>query len=104
MNTTQTPDPLPVEALFAKAEQLAAEFAATAVERDKTGGTAYAERKRLRESGLLKLIIPVEYGGHGLDWHDTLRIVRIIARADSSLAHLFGFQHLLLATVRLFGE
>lgn len=104
MNTTQTPDPLPVEALFAKAEQLASEFAATAVERDKTGGTAYAERKRLRESGLLKLIIPVEYGGHSLDWHDTLRIVRIIARADSSLAHLFGFQHLLLATVRLFGD
>lgn len=92
------------QALFEKAEQLAAEFAATAVERDRRGGTAKNERDSLRQSGLLNLIIPVEYGGHGLDWHDTLRIVRIISRADSSLGHLFGFQHLLLATLRLFGD
>ncbi len=92
------------QGLFEKAEQLAAEFAKTAVERDKAGGTAKAERDRLRESGLLSLIIPAEHGGHGLDWHDTLRIVRIISAADSSLGHLFGFQHLLLATVRLFGD
>ncbi|WP_245549422.1 MULTISPECIES: acyl-CoA dehydrogenase family protein [Methylomicrobium] len=90
--------------MFDTAEQLAAEFAATAVERDRQGGTAKAERDRLRQSGLLNLIIPGEYGGHGLDWHDTLRIVRLISRADSSLGHLFGFQHLLLATVRLFGD
>ncbi|CAL1238914.1 acyl-CoA dehydrogenase family protein [Candidatus Methylocalor cossyra] len=87
-----------------RAERLAAEFARTAVARDKAGGTAKAERDRLRESGLLNLIIPVEYGGAGLDWHDTLYLVRIISRADSSLGHLFGFQHLLLATVRLFGD
>lgn len=92
------------QSLFEQAERLAAEFAATAVARDKAGGTARAERQRLRESGLLNLIIPVEYGGQGLDWHDTLRIVRIIARSDSTLGHLFGFQHLLLATVRLFGD
>jgi alkylation response protein AidB-like acyl-CoA dehydrogenase len=92
------------QALFDKAEQLAAEFAATAVERDRRGGTAKNERDSLRQSGLLNLIIPVEYGGHGLDWHDTLQIVRIISRADSSLGHLFGFQHLLLATLRLFGD
>jgi len=97
-------DSASTRALFDKAEQLAAEFAKTAVERDKAGGTAKAERDRLRESGLLNLIIPAEYGGYGLDWHDTLRIVRIISAADSSLGHLFGFQHLLLATVRLFGD
>ena len=100
----QKPGPVPASALFERAERLAAEFAATAVARDKAGGTAKAERDRLRESGLLNLIIPAEYGGHGLDWHDTLRIVRIISRTDSALGHLFGFQHLLLATVRLFGD
>ncbi|WP_019868563.1 acyl-CoA dehydrogenase family protein [Methylovulum miyakonense] len=94
---------LKAQSLFGKAEQLAAEFAATAVERDKRGGTAKNERDSLRKSGLLNLIIPVEYGGHGLDWHDTLQIVRIISRTDSSVGHLFGFQHLLLATIRLFG-
>ena len=30
-------------------------------------------------------------------------MVRQLARVDGSLAHLFGFHHLLLATVRLFG-
>ncbi|CAI8975234.1 putative FMNH2-dependent monooxygenase SfnC [Methylocaldum szegediense] len=97
-------EPVPIQELFGKAERLAAAFAETAVERDKAGGTAKAERDRLRESGLLNLIIPTEYGGYGLDWYDTLRIVRIISAADSSLGHLFGFQHLLLATVRLFGD
>lgn len=97
-------DPAPARQFFDKAEQLAAEFARSAVERDKAGGTAKAERDRLRESGLLNLIIPAEYGGHGLNWHDTLRTVRILSGADSSLGHLFGFQHLLLATVRLFGD
>ncbi|BBL73003.1 acyl-CoA dehydrogenase family protein [Methylomagnum ishizawai] len=96
--------PASAAAWFERAERLAAEFAATAVARDKAGGTAKAERDRLRDSGLLNLIIPAEYGGHGFDWHDTLRIVRIISRADSAMGHLFGFQHLLLATVRLFGE
>ncbi|OAI17830.1 MULTISPECIES: acyl-CoA dehydrogenase family protein [Methylomonas] len=93
-----------VQAVFEQAERLAADFAKTAIERDRLGGTAKAERDQLRASGLLKLIIPGEFGGFGFNWHDTLRVVRIISRADSSLGHLFGFQHLLLATVRLFGD
>ena len=47
--------------------------------------------------------IPVRLGGSGADWATTLRAVRTISRADGSLGHVFGFQHLLLATVRLFG-
>jgi alkylation response protein AidB-like acyl-CoA dehydrogenase len=43
---------------------LAAEFATTAVERDKNGGTPKHERDRLRESGLLKIAIPKIYGGY----------------------------------------
>ncbi len=90
--------------IFGLAESLAEEFAATAIERDKQGGTAKAQRDRLRESGLLNLIIPEAYGGMGASWHDAFYVVRIISRADSSLGHLFGFQHLLLATIRLFGD
>lgn len=86
------------------AERLAAEFAQTAIERDRRGGTAKRERDLLRQSGLLNLIVPVELGGFGADWPETLRLVRLFARVDSSLAHLFGFQHLLLATVDLFGS
>lgn len=85
------------------AERLAAEFDQTAVERDKRGGTAKTERDMLRKSGLLKLLVPKEEGGHGATWPEILRLVRLFARVDSSLGHLFGFQHLMLATIDLFG-
>ncbi len=94
----------PRQLAFEKADQLARTFAQTAVERDKRGGTAKAERDLLRESGLLNLIIPPSLGGWGMDWPDTMKIVRIFARVDSSIAHLFGFQHLMLASVLLYGS
>ncbi|KJZ46906.1 MULTISPECIES: acyl-CoA dehydrogenase family protein [Pseudomonas] len=86
------------------AKLLAAEFALTAVERDERAGTPKAERDALRQSGLLALSIPTQYGGLGARWSDTLGIVREFAKVDSSIAHVFGFHHLMLATVRLFSR
>ncbi len=86
------------------AQTLAQQFALTAVERDRTGGTAKYERDLIRQSGLLALSIPTEFGGLSARWQDVLNIVRIFAQADSSLAHVFAFHHLHLATVRLFGH
>lgn len=86
------------------AKLLAAEFALSAVERDERGGTPKAERDALRHSGLLALSIPTQYGGLGARWSDTLGIVREFAKVDSSIAHVFGFHHLMLATVRLFSR
>jgi len=94
----------PPQLAFEKADQLARIFAQSAVERDKRGGTAKAERDLLRESSLLNLIIPPSLGGWGMDWTDTMKIVRTFARVDSSLAHLFGFQQLMLASVLLYGS
>ena len=88
----------------ATVEALAQRLADTAVERDKAGGTAKAERDLIRQSGLLALSTPVELGGIGADWAAVLGVVRRLAEVDSSLAHLFGFHHLLLATTRLFGR
>src|SRR5579884_2996726 len=88
----------------AVADALAARLAETAVARDRAGGTARAERRLIRESGLLRLSIPRELGGWGAGWRTTMGIVRRLARVDGSLAHLFGFHHLLVATVRLFGD
>ena len=84
--------------------RLAQVLASTAAERDERGGTPKAERDLLRASGLLALSIPVEFGGLGGNWRDTLDVVRIISRADSSLGHVFGFHHLMLSTVRLFAS
>jgi alkylation response protein AidB-like acyl-CoA dehydrogenase len=96
------PQPLAHDAL-AIADDLARHFAETAVERDRQGGTAKKERDLLRQSGLLRMTIPAALGGWEAGWPETLSVVRRIARADGSLAHLFGFHHLLLATARLFG-
>lgn len=86
------------------ARNLAAEFAENAVERDQRGGTPKAQRDALRDSGLLALSIPRQYGGQGAGWSETFEVVREFARVDSSIAHVYGFQHLMLATVRLFSR
>ncbi|WP_322046582.1 acyl-CoA dehydrogenase family protein [Paraburkholderia sp. J67] len=98
------PEPvLQDESPLSVARRLAGHFALSAAERDARGGTPKAERDALRASGLLALSIPAAQGGLGANWATTLDVVRILARADSSLAHVFGFHHLMLATVRLFG-
>lgn len=86
------------------AKQLAAQFAKTAAERDKQGGNPKHERDLIRQSGLLSLSIPREFGGQGADWATIFATIQIIARADSSLAHVYGFHHLLIATMQLFAQ
>lgn len=85
------------------ARGLAEELLRSAAERDQLGGTPKRERDLLRRSGLLALSIPVELGGWGGSWDEVMEVVRLLARADGSVAHVFGFHHLMLATARLFG-
>ncbi|AYO52843.1 acyl-CoA dehydrogenase family protein [Acinetobacter wuhouensis] len=86
------------------AQRLAEQFAQTAAERDKTGGNPKYERDLIRQSGLLGLSIPTQYGGQGADWKTIFQTIRTIAQVDSSLAHVYGFHHLLIATVQLFSQ
>ncbi|MFB7638777.1 acyl-CoA dehydrogenase family protein [Peribacillus butanolivorans] len=86
------------------AYSLAKEFAKTAIERDKRGGTAKYERDLLRESGLLSLMIPKSLGGKGEDWKTVLQLTRELAKVDGSIAHLFGYHFLCLTSVHLFGS
>ncbi|MCT8090266.1 acyl-CoA dehydrogenase family protein [Acinetobacter sp. C_4_1] len=86
------------------AGQLAEQFATTAAERDKQGGNPKQERDLLRQSGLLGLAIPTQYGGQGADWKTVFQTIQTIAQVDSSLAHVYGFHHLLIATVQLFSQ
>ena len=96
--TTTVLDPLEI------ARQLARQFAQTAAERDRQGGNPKAERDLIRRSGLLSLSIPTEYGGQGAAWSTIFKTVQILAQADSSLAHVYAFHHLLIATVQLFAQ
>lgn len=85
------------------ADDLAQRLAATAIERDRTGGHAATEREWIRDSGLLTLSIPKEYGGWGAEWPGIYRVIRKLAKVDSALAHVFAFHHLQLAGVQLYG-
>jgi alkylation response protein AidB-like acyl-CoA dehydrogenase len=78
-------------------------FAATAVERDRRGGCPKAERDALRRSGLLGASVDGDLGGAGAAFSAILDLVRLFSEVDSSLGHVFGFHHLMLATLRLFG-
>ena len=86
------------------AQNLAQIFASTAVERDRLGGTPKHERDLIRQSGLLSLLVDQKFGGFSATWQDLFDVVRIFAQADSSIAHVFAFHHLHLATVRLFSQ
>lgn len=88
---------------FAIATSLAEEFAETAIERDARGGSPTQELNRIRESGLLKLHIPEEFGGWGQDWITALKVVREIAKADGSLGQLLGYHYVNSVMPQLYG-
>ncbi|MFL6710824.1 MAG: acyl-CoA dehydrogenase family protein [Massilia sp.] len=100
----QLPRDLAATDPVAIAHALAERLAATAVERDRAGGHATTERELIRDSGLLALSVPREFGGLGADWPTVLHTIRILARADSALAHVYGFHHLQLAGITLYGN
>lgn len=88
---------------IAIARALAAKLAPTARERDRVAGTPRAERNLVRESGLLKIGIPTEWGGGGASWPTIMQVIQILAAADSSIAQVYSFQHVLLTSCQLFG-
>ncbi|WP_084544906.1 acyl-CoA dehydrogenase family protein [Derxia gummosa] len=89
---------------LAAADALAADLARTAVERDRAGGHAAAERDLIRASGLLTLSVPTAFGGAGSDWPTIFDTLRRVARADSALGHVYGFHHLQIAGLFLYGD
>jgi alkylation response protein AidB-like acyl-CoA dehydrogenase len=84
--------------------ELSAALAATAAQRDAVGGTAKRERDLIRKSGLLKLSIPRSLGGAEAEWTEIFPVIRRLSAVDSSLGHLFAFHHLMMATLRFFGD
>ncbi|BBI35516.1 FMNH2-dependent monooxygenase [Cohnella abietis] len=85
------------------ATELAQEFAKNAAQRDRDGGTPKHERDLIRQSGLLKLTISEQYGGYGQPWSVALAVTRELAKADGSVAHLFGYHHAVLANFQRLG-
>lgn len=85
---------------LARAVALRDAFARDAAARDQAGGAPREQIRLLKESGLLNLIIPAEYGGGGQPYSAALRVARELARADGSLGHLYGYHQNALIRAR----
>ncbi|AOI87561.1 acyl-CoA dehydrogenase family protein [Burkholderia pseudomultivorans] len=77
---------------------------ASAAARDRTGGHAAQEKRWLAEAGLLTLAVPRAFGGQEAEWPAIYDAIRQIARVDSALAHLVGFQCLQVVSVDVWGN
>lgn len=79
------------EDLFARAEEISADLSRRAAELDREGRPPLAEIVKLKNAGLLNALHARQIGGGGLDWVDALRLVRILARGESSIGQLLGY-------------
>jgi alkylation response protein AidB-like acyl-CoA dehydrogenase len=77
---------------------------ATAAQRDRDGGHAAQEKQWIADARLLTLAVPREFGGAGAPWPAVYETIRTIARVDSALAHLLGFQYLQVVSVDVWGN
>jgi alkylation response protein AidB-like acyl-CoA dehydrogenase len=86
------------------AADVAQALAPDALARDRANQEPDAELKLLKESGLANLLIPAQYGGGGGHWSSALRAVRILARADASIAQILSYHYCNHAGIVFFGE
>ncbi|WP_131744695.1 acyl-CoA dehydrogenase family protein [Frankia sp. Cppng1_Ct_nod] len=73
---------------------LAAEFATTAAEHDRTGTFPAANLVRLHEAGLVGLTVPVAYGGGDADLSTVVDVLAAIARGDPATALVLAMTYL----------
>lgn len=73
-------------------QALAAEFAATAADHDRTGAFPFANFERLHAEGITALTVPVALGGRGGGLADAVEAVSWIARGDPSTALVLAMQ------------
>ncbi len=76
----------------------------SAAARDRAGGHAAQEKQWLADAGLLTLAVPRAFGGQEAAWPVIYEAIRQVARVDSALAHLVGFQCLQVVSVDVWGD
>ena len=72
------------------AVSLSQELAQSAVERDAETLIPELEIDRLRENGLLALVVPKEYGGLDATWPEALKTVKELSQGDGAIGQLYG--------------
>lgn len=77
----------------ALAHALAEAFRPGVVERERAGEAPREELARLRETGLVNLHIPVEYGGGGGDWRQLTRVIFELSKVDPNIGALLAYHY-----------
>ncbi|GLP66308.1 monooxygenase [Streptomyces sp. TUS-ST3] len=86
------------------ARETADDLATDAADREHAGKAPFDEVSRLREAGLLTLLVPDELGGGGADWPTAYAVVREVAAADGAIGQLLGCHYFLSWYARFFTE
>ncbi|GBG12381.1 acyl-CoA dehydrogenase [Paenibacillus agaridevorans] len=74
-----------------KVERLAAKFVERAARHDEEASFPFDNFADLREAGYLKLTVPAEYGGDGIDLHGLVLLQERLAYGDGSTALAVGW-------------
>lgn len=85
------------------AERLSSQFAAEASARDADRGLPHQQVRTLKDSGLLALSVPAEYGGVDAPAAVVAEVFRLLADADPSLAQIPQSHYAFLEALQLQG-
>ncbi|MFH9067078.1 acyl-CoA dehydrogenase family protein [Streptomyces coeruleorubidus] len=84
------------------AREAADDLATDTVAREQAGKAPFDEVSRLREAGLLSLLMPAGSQEGGADWLTAYAVVREIAPADGAIGQLLGSHYFLSWSARFF--
>ena len=86
------------------ANEVSTQLATNAVEQDAIADIPTEEVDALKQSGLLLLPIPREYGGAGATWPQVYEVVRILSRVQGSIGQLYSNHAILVSMGKLLGQ
>ena len=86
-----------------RAQEVGRTLAADVTVRDRANAQPLAEIALLRESKLLTMLGPVEFGGGGQSLQTAYRVVRELARYDASIAQILGYSYIWYLMPQLVG-
>jgi alkylation response protein AidB-like acyl-CoA dehydrogenase len=78
----------------AVAESVAATLAEDVLARDRANEDPSSELNLLRDAGLVNLLDPAKFGGAGAHWETAFRVIRILSRADASVAQILAYHYI----------
>ncbi|GAB2891163.1 acyl-CoA dehydrogenase family protein [Neomicrococcus lactis] len=87
-----TPDELSYWEAIAR--NVADQLRVDAIERDRANQQPRREVQLLKDSGLLNLLAPTEFGGGGGHWETAFQAIRIISSVDGSIGQLLAYHYI----------